>query len=114
MLCSRPRPLNASATVAGLPDAQRERPSRAAGSFFGHKQPGFSVRETFGYCWRIGWGKGRTAFWRRRAGLLRAGRHKRWGTRITLRRPLSGIRPFKGTPPSDAVEPSCKSLFLEG
>ena len=35
MLCSRPRPLNASATVAGLPDAQRERPSRAAGSFCG-------------------------------------------------------------------------------
>jgi hypothetical protein len=38
MLCSRPRPLNASATVAGLPDAQRERPSRAAGSFVGHDQ----------------------------------------------------------------------------
>ena len=35
MLCSRPRPLNASATAAGLPNAQRERPSRAAGSFFG-------------------------------------------------------------------------------
>ena len=35
MLCSRPRPLNASATVAGLPDAQRERPSRAAGPFYG-------------------------------------------------------------------------------
>ena len=35
MLCSRPKPLNASATAAGLPDAQRERPSRAAGSFVG-------------------------------------------------------------------------------
>ncbi len=35
MLCSRPKPLNASATAACLPTAQRERPSRAAGSFFG-------------------------------------------------------------------------------
>ena len=35
MLCSRPRPLNAIAPVPGLPNAQRERPSRVAGSFFG-------------------------------------------------------------------------------
>jgi len=34
MLCSRPRPLNAIAPVPGLPNAQRERPSRVAGSFF--------------------------------------------------------------------------------
>ena len=35
MLCSRPGPLNATATATDLPDAQRERPSRVAGSFFG-------------------------------------------------------------------------------
>ena len=34
MLCSRPRPLNAIAPVPGLPNAQRERPSRVAGSCF--------------------------------------------------------------------------------
>jgi len=35
MLCPPGRPLNASATGAGLPDAHRDRPSREAGSFFG-------------------------------------------------------------------------------
>ena len=35
MLCPSWRPLNASATGAGLPDAHRDRPSREAGSFFG-------------------------------------------------------------------------------
>ena len=52
MLCSRPRPLNAGATGAGLPDAQRERPSREAGSFDGseatyspsHDQRSFATR----------------------------------------------------------------------
>ena len=37
MLCSRPRPLNETAPVPGLPNAQRERPSRVAGSFSGPK-----------------------------------------------------------------------------
>ena len=37
MLCSRPKPLNAIAPVPGLPNAQRERPSRVAGSFYGHR-----------------------------------------------------------------------------
>ena len=36
MLCPPGRPLNASATGAGLPDAHRDRPSREAGSFFDH------------------------------------------------------------------------------
>ena len=45
MLCSRPRPLNAIAPVPGLPNAQRERPSRVAGSFSGHKrQVGYSTK----------------------------------------------------------------------
>ena len=35
MLCPSWRPLNASATGAGLPDAHRDRPSREAGSFYG-------------------------------------------------------------------------------
>jgi hypothetical protein len=35
MLCSRQKPLNASATDVNLPNAHHERPSRAAGSFFG-------------------------------------------------------------------------------
>ena len=40
MLCSRPKPLNAIAPVPGLPNAQRERPSRVAGSFFGLTRAG--------------------------------------------------------------------------
>ena len=39
MLCSRPRPLNETAPAARLPDAQRERPSRVAGSFCGQTAP---------------------------------------------------------------------------
>jgi len=35
MLCSRQKPLNASATADSLPDTHHEHPSRAAGSFFG-------------------------------------------------------------------------------
>ena len=39
MLCSRQKPLNASATADSLPDTHHEHPSRAAGSFLGHKYP---------------------------------------------------------------------------
>ena len=38
MLCSRQKPLNASATADSLPDTHHEHPSRAAGSFLGHTQ----------------------------------------------------------------------------
>ena len=45
MLCPPGRPLNASTTGAGLPDAHRDRPSREAGSFYGHKRPvGYSTK----------------------------------------------------------------------
>ena len=52
MLCPPGRPLNASATGAGLPDAHRDRPSREAGSFDGseatyspsHDQRSFATR----------------------------------------------------------------------
>ena len=37
MLCSRRKPLNASATLARLPDPHHKHPSRAAGSFVGRK-----------------------------------------------------------------------------
>jgi hypothetical protein len=37
MLCSRQKPLNASATADSLPDTHHEHPSRAAGSFFGQR-----------------------------------------------------------------------------
>ena len=38
MLCSRQKPLNASATADSLPDTHHEHPSRTAGSFFGQER----------------------------------------------------------------------------
>src|SRR5687768_6001286 len=54
-------------------------PDRKAGREGSSAGPARDVRKMAGYRWRIGWGKGRTAFWHRRAGLPRAGRHKKWG-----------------------------------